>query len=124
MPPADGARAGQRAGLDKQPPEVAAMFDGVAARYDLTNTVLSFGRDRAWRRATRAALELRPGERVLDVARRHRVSTAELARTGAYVVGTDFSLGMLRAGGGARPGCGCSPGTRWRCRSRTPRSTR
>ena len=30
-----------RASLDKQPHEVAAMFDGVAARYDLTNTVLS-----------------------------------------------------------------------------------
>src|SRR5215475_4052921 len=32
-----------RAGLDKQPREVAAMFDAVARRYDLTNTVLSFG---------------------------------------------------------------------------------
>ncbi|HET7474960.1 MAG TPA: bifunctional demethylmenaquinone methyltransferase/2-methoxy-6-polyprenyl-1,4-benzoquinol methylase, partial [Dermatophilaceae bacterium] len=26
-----------RASLDKRPDEVAAMFDGVAARYDLTN---------------------------------------------------------------------------------------
>lgn len=104
MPPADGARAGQRAGLDKQPPEIAAMFDGVAARYDLTNTVLSFGRDRAWRRATRAALDPRPGDRVLDVAAGTGVSTAELARTGAYVVGTDISLGMLHTGGRARPG--------------------
>ena len=29
-----------RADLDKEPHEVAAMFDGVAQRYDLTNTVL------------------------------------------------------------------------------------
>lgn len=94
---------GARAGLDKQPHEVAAMFDGVAARYDLTNTVLSFGRDRSWRRATRAALELRPGERVLDVAAGTGASTEELARTGAYAVGTDLSLGMLAAGKRSRP---------------------
>ena len=50
-----------RADLDKEPHEVAAMFDGVAKRYDLTNTVLSFGQDRGWRRATRAALGLQPG---------------------------------------------------------------
>ena len=50
-----------RADLDKQPHEVAEMFDGVAERYDLTNTVLSFGQDRGWRRATRAALGLRRG---------------------------------------------------------------
>ncbi len=95
--------AGRRAGLDKQPPEIAAMFDGVAARYDLTNTVLSFGRDRSWRRATRAALQLRPGEKVLDVAAGTGVSTAELARSGAYAVGSDISLGMLRAGARSRP---------------------
>src|ERR1700759_3405137 len=45
-----------RAALDKDPREVASMFDGVARRYDLTNTVLSFGQDRYWRRATRSAL--------------------------------------------------------------------
>ncbi|HEU4426768.1 MAG TPA: demethylmenaquinone methyltransferase [Pilimelia sp.] len=92
-----------RADLTKQPREVAAMFDGVAARYDLTNTVLSFGRDRAWRRATRAALGLRPGELVLDVGAGTGVSTVELARSGAYAVGSDISLGMLRAGRRARP---------------------
>ncbi len=92
-----------RAQLDKQPREVAEMFDGVARRYDLTNTVLSFGRDRAWRRATRAALALGPGDRVLDLAAGTGVSTAELARSGAYAVGADISLGMLRAGRRARP---------------------
>jgi len=43
-----------RATLEKNPHEVASMFDGVARRYDLTNTVLSLGQDRLWRRATRA----------------------------------------------------------------------
>lgn len=74
------------------------MFDGVAKRYDLTNTVLSFGQDRRWRRKTRDALGLRPGQRVLDVAAGTGVSTAELARSGAFAVASDFSLGMLRAG--------------------------
>lgn len=94
---------GRRAGLDKQPHDVAAMFDGVASRYDLTNTVMSAGWDRAWRRATRAALDLRPGERVLDVGAGTGVSTEELARSGAYAVGVDISLGMLRTGRRARP---------------------
>jgi demethylmenaquinone methyltransferase/2-methoxy-6-polyprenyl-1,4-benzoquinol methylase len=90
--------------LDKKPHEVAEMFDGVAERYDLTNTILSFGQDRRWRRATRHALGLRCGERVLDVGAGTGVSTAELARSGAYAVGSDLSLGMLRSGGRARPG--------------------
>jgi demethylmenaquinone methyltransferase / 2-methoxy-6-polyprenyl-1,4-benzoquinol methylase len=89
-----------RATLDKQPHEVAEMFDGVARRYDRTNTVLSFGQDRRWRRSTRHALELTAGQRVLDLAAGTGVSTAELARSGAYAVACDFSLGMLRAGHG------------------------
>ena len=86
------------ASLDKQPDEVAAMFDRVARRYDVTNTVLSAGRDRSWRRATVAALAVRPGERVLDLAAGTAVSTVPLARAGATAVACDFSLGMLRAG--------------------------
>ncbi|BCJ65189.1 demethylmenaquinone methyltransferase [Polymorphospora rubra] len=92
-----------RAQLDKQPHEVAAMFDGVASKYDLTNTVLSFGQDRGWRRATRSALGLRPGDRVLDLGAGTGVSTEELARSGAYAVGLDLSLGMLLAGRRVRP---------------------
>jgi demethylmenaquinone methyltransferase/2-methoxy-6-polyprenyl-1,4-benzoquinol methylase len=92
-----------RANLDKQPHEVAEMFDGVAERYDLTNTVLSFGQDRGWRRATRAALRLQTGQRVLDVGAGTGVSTEELARSGAYAVGADLSIGMLRAGRHSRP---------------------
>ena len=79
------------------------MFDGVAARYDRTNTVLAFGQDRVWRRLTRAALELRPGERVLDLAAGTGVSTQELARSGATAIGVDFSIGMLEVGHRARP---------------------
>jgi demethylmenaquinone methyltransferase / 2-methoxy-6-polyprenyl-1,4-benzoquinol methylase len=89
-----------RASLEKDPREVASMFDGVARRYDLTNTVLSMGQDRVWRRATRAALELKPGDTVLDLAAGTAVSTVELARSGAWCVACDFSVGMLSAGAG------------------------
>jgi demethylmenaquinone methyltransferase/2-methoxy-6-polyprenyl-1,4-benzoquinol methylase len=105
-PGPDKRRAGldkRRAGLDKRPGEVAAMFDRVADRYERTNTVLSFGRDRAWRRATRAALRLAPGDRVLDVGAGTGISTDALAASGAYAVGVDLSLGMLAAGARRRP---------------------
>ncbi|SFT46198.1 demethylmenaquinone methyltransferase / 2-methoxy-6-polyprenyl-1,4-benzoquinol methylase [Geodermatophilus amargosae] len=78
------------------------MFDGVARRYDLTNTVLSGGRDVSWRRATREALGARPGDVVLDVAAGTAVSTVELAAGGVHAIACDFSQGMLRAGA-ARP---------------------
>ena len=87
-----------RATLDKQPHEVAEMFDGVSRRYDLTNTVLSGGQDRRWRRQTRRTVDAGPGELVLDLAAGTGVSTAELATTGARAVACDFSLGMLAAG--------------------------
>jgi demethylmenaquinone methyltransferase/2-methoxy-6-polyprenyl-1,4-benzoquinol methylase len=74
------------------------MFDGVARRYDVTNTVMSLGRDRSWRRATRKALGLQPGEKVLDLAAGTAVSTVELAKSGAWCVAADFSVGMLAAG--------------------------
>ncbi|MCG7595219.1 demethylmenaquinone methyltransferase [Mycobacterium sp. C3-094] len=89
-----------RASLEKDPHEVASMFDGVARRYDLTNTVLSGGQDRFWRRATREALGIGPGDRVLDLAAGTAVSTVELAASGAWCVAADFSVGMLSAGAG------------------------
>lgn len=78
------------------------MFDGVARRYDITNTVLSAGQDRAWRRATREALQVGPGDKVLDLAAGTAVSTVELEKSGAWCVAADFSVGMLKAGA-ARP---------------------
>ena len=74
------------------------MFDRVAKRYDVTNTVLSGGQDRFWRAATRRALAPVAGERVLDLAAGTGVSTVELARDGAWCLAADFSLGMLRSG--------------------------
>ena len=87
-----------RATLEKKPREVARMFDAVGKKYDLTNTVLTGGIDTLWRKATRKRLNLKPGEKVVDLAAGTGVSTAELSKSGALVVGCDFSLGMLKAG--------------------------
>ena len=92
-----------RAALDKAPADVAAMFDGVARRYDLTNDVLSLGLDRRWRSAVVAAVAPRPGERVLDLAAGTGTSSQPLADAGAVVVPCDFSQGMLAVGRAARP---------------------
>ena len=80
------------------------MFDRVAERYDVTNTVLSGGLDASWRRATREALGARPGQTVLDVAVGTAVSTVELASGGVHAIACDFSQGMLRVGKRTRPG--------------------
>ncbi|MFD4244526.1 demethylmenaquinone methyltransferase [Streptomyces sp. NPDC058525] len=87
-----------RASLDKQPHEVASMFDGVAANYDLTNDVLSLGQARLWRKEVAKAVGARPGHLVLDLAAGTATSSLPFAATGAYTVPCDFSLGMLREG--------------------------
>ncbi|MET0642364.1 MAG: demethylmenaquinone methyltransferase [Jiangellaceae bacterium] len=92
-----------RASLDKKPHEIAAMFDNVAPRYDLTNDVLSLGQDRRWRRALEHAVEARVGERVLDLAAGTGTSSEPFADAGVSVVPCDFSLGMLRVGKRRRP---------------------
>ncbi|MDO5711102.1 MAG: demethylmenaquinone methyltransferase [Micrococcales bacterium] len=92
-----------RASLDKQPYEVATMFDDVAARYDLTNDVLTAGIDRYWRRAVVGEVTARPGERVLDIAAGTGTSSVPFADAGVHVVPADFSLGMLREGRRHRP---------------------
>ncbi len=80
------------------------MFDDVAERYDVTNDVLALGQTRRWRTAVVAALEPGPGDRILDLAAGTGTSSVALARRGATVVATDFSLGMLRVGRQRQPG--------------------
>jgi demethylmenaquinone methyltransferase / 2-methoxy-6-polyprenyl-1,4-benzoquinol methylase len=87
-----------RAQLDKRPGDVAAMFDGLADRYDLLNDVLSLGQDRHWRRVVAAAVGAGPGERVLDLAAGTGTSSLAFTGAGAQCVACDFSLGMLRVG--------------------------
>ncbi|WP_406137369.1 demethylmenaquinone methyltransferase [Streptomyces sp. NBC_01089] len=87
-----------RASLDKQPHEVASMFDDVAANYDLTNDVLSLGQARLWRKEVAKAVGARPAQKILDLAAGTATSSLPFAQTGAYVVPCDFSIGMLQVG--------------------------
>ncbi|MGH3100014.1 MAG: ubiquinone/menaquinone biosynthesis methyltransferase [Thermoleophilia bacterium] len=82
---------------------VQRMFDRVAPRYDLANTVFSMGQDKSWRVAAARATRLAAGEVAADVACGTGALTRELQSLapGAVVVGMDFSHGMLaRADGG------------------------
>ena len=92
------ASAVNRASLEKRPHEVAGMFNKVASRYDLTNEALTFGQVHIWRRGVVRALNLKPGERVLDLAAGTGGSTAALAETGAHVIACDLSEGMIEVG--------------------------
>jgi demethylmenaquinone methyltransferase/2-methoxy-6-polyprenyl-1,4-benzoquinol methylase len=92
-----------RANLGKDPDEVAAMFDGVARRYDIVNDLLSLGRTKAWRRAATEIIAPAPGMKILDLAAGPGSSSEPLHKAGATVFSTDFSDGMLAQGRISRP---------------------
>ena len=74
------------------------MFDRIAGRYDLVNTVLSGGTDAGWRGRAARATGLTAGGAALDVACGSGKLTAELAKIAGpkgRVVGLDFSPEML-----------------------------
>ena len=83
------------------------MFDRIARRYDLVNTVLSGGTDGGWRRAAARATALAPGGSALDVACGSGKLTAVLAGIAGKngrVVGLDFSPQMLEIARHDHPG--------------------
>ena len=92
-----------RAHLDKAPDDVASMFNGVAARYDVANEVLALGQTRVWRRALVNAVVPMSGEVILDLAAGTGSSSEPMAERGARVVPCDFSPGMLLVGHDRRP---------------------
>lgn len=83
---------------------VQSMFDRIAPRYDRLNAVMTLRLDRGWRRATIDAAEIRPGDRVLDVA----CGTGDLTQAFASqsnagsVIGVDFTPEMLKVAGAKR----------------------
>ncbi len=88
-------------------------FDTVARRYDLTNTLLSFGLQHIWKRTAVNLLKLAPGERVADVCG----GTADLAALAAprvsptgRVVVYDFNLAMMAIGRDKVRGAGLDRG--------------
>ncbi len=80
---------------------VRDMFAGIAGRYDLLNSILSFNRHRAWRRYAVRLAKLQPGDRALDVCTGTGDFALDLARAvGArgLVAGSDFCAPMVRIG--------------------------
>jgi demethylmenaquinone methyltransferase/2-methoxy-6-polyprenyl-1,4-benzoquinol methylase len=87
---------------DRRKQHARALFSGLPRHYDRAGAALSFGQDPRWRNALVAAVDARPGDRVLDVATGTGMVAAALARRyGAEVVGLDQSPEML-AGARAR----------------------
>lgn len=76
-------------------------FDIMAARYDLSNTIMSFGCQVIWKKQAVAALGLKPGDRVIDVCG----GTGDLSLQAAKYIGPegwvtlyDFNRAMIEAG--------------------------
>ncbi|MFC1838565.1 ubiquinone/menaquinone biosynthesis methyltransferase [Thermodesulfobacteriota bacterium] len=84
----------------KSSKSVKKLFEKVAFSYDLQNSVLSMGRDVAWRKKLAAELEIPIDGLILDAA----TGTAEVAleistqRPGCKIIGLDFSFSMLELG--------------------------
>jgi demethylmenaquinone methyltransferase/2-methoxy-6-polyprenyl-1,4-benzoquinol methylase len=77
---------------------VKGMFSRIARRYDLMNSIMSFGQDEMWRRYTVRKAHPKPGGLALDVATGTGMIARELARNGSYTIGIDFTLSMMEEG--------------------------
>ena len=76
---------------------VREMFDGIAKRYELVNTLMTFGLDRRWRTRTITDLRLPASSVVVDFAAGTGDLSRDLERAGMIAVPIDLSFGMLRA---------------------------
>ncbi|MFT4048535.1 MAG: bifunctional demethylmenaquinone methyltransferase/2-methoxy-6-polyprenyl-1,4-benzoquinol methylase UbiE [Solirubrobacterales bacterium] len=89
-------KAAQKGTLPEQ--QVEAMFDRIAKRYDLMNTVMTAGLHDEWRRRAVKVAGVGPGDHVLDIATGTGDLAFELAKAvapGGSVTGADFSEEML-----------------------------
>lgn len=92
------AHKAKRPDLAKNPSDVASMFNKVAARYDLVNSIASMLQDRAWRVAVTSALAPKASEVILDLAAGTGASSEPLKADGAHVISADFSPKMVAVG--------------------------
>jgi demethylmenaquinone methyltransferase/2-methoxy-6-polyprenyl-1,4-benzoquinol methylase len=78
--------------------QVNRMFDRIAGRYDLLNSLMTAGLHHRWRQRAADRAELGPGDAALDVCCGTGDLALELAgrvSPGGHVVGCDFSEPML-----------------------------
>ena len=81
--------------------KVRGVFDSVASKYDLMNDLMSAGLHRAWKAYAVQVANLKPGERVLDIAGGTGDLSLAFARKvgeSGVVVHTDINEAMLRQG--------------------------
>ncbi len=81
-----------------RPDEIAQMFSQIAHRYDRANHILSFNRDRAWRKILVQHAAPKPRERLLDLCTGTGDVAIEFAKAcpEMEIVGLDLSEEMLR----------------------------
>ena len=79
---------------------VHSVFENIASKYDLMNTLLSFRRHKAWRNFAMKKMNVKQGDTALDVACGTADWTIALAKnsTNGKIVGIDFSENMLNVG--------------------------
>lgn len=80
---------------------VASHFNRVAPKYDLMNSILSMGLQHAWKRASVRLMNIRPGDRVIDVCGGTgdlAILAARQAGPSGQVVIYDFNRAMMNAG--------------------------
>ena len=64
--------------------KVAEVFHSVASKYDVMNDLMSFGLHRLWKKVTIARAQVRPGQKVLDIAGGTGDLAAAFARAAAW----------------------------------------
>ena len=80
---------------------VREMFAGIADRYDLLNSLLSFNRHKSWRRYAVRLAALKTGDSALDVCSGTGDFALELSRAvgdAGFVAGSDFCRPMVEKG--------------------------
>jgi demethylmenaquinone methyltransferase/2-methoxy-6-polyprenyl-1,4-benzoquinol methylase len=80
------------------PAEIRRMFDRIARRYDLVNSLISLGLHKGWKRLVAEAAQVPSGGLALDVCAGTGDIAVSLARKGARVVALDFSSPMMAVG--------------------------
>jgi demethylmenaquinone methyltransferase / 2-methoxy-6-polyprenyl-1,4-benzoquinol methylase len=79
---------------------VHSVFESIAPKYDLMNSVLSFRRHKAWRKFTMRKMDVQPGTTAIDLCCGTCDWTISLAQASGdgKMVGLDFSQNMLDYG--------------------------